>query len=201
MLFLAIHSWFPNKQERFLLPIVPLAFVLGFTAWEAFRAGSAWWRARPGLWRGVMRFTWGLNTVLLVAITFTYSKRSRVEAMLALREGAPVHGLVVDDTVEHEPPWMPMYYLGRWRASQLPYADPAEDLAGLIARLPADQRPDAVLFIGQEDLDARKARMTALLGPLRGVAVAKPGLVDRVVHWLNPVNRNETITVMRTTPQ
>lgn len=201
MLFLAVHSWFPNKQERFLLPIVPLAFVLGFAAWEAFRAGSAWWRARPGLWRGVMRFTWGLNAMLLVAITFTYSKRSRVEAMLALREGPPVHGLVVDDTVEHEPPWMPMYYLGRWQASQLPYADPAEDLAGLIARLPADQRPDAVLFIGREDLDGRKARMTALLGPLRGVAVAEPGLVDRVVHWLNPVNRNETITVMRTTPQ
>jgi hypothetical protein len=29
------------------------------------------------------------------------------------------------------------------------------------------------------------------------VGVAEPGLVDRFVHWLNPVNRNETITVMR----
>ncbi|MBV6404453.1 MAG: glycosyltransferase family 39 protein [Flavobacteriales bacterium] len=198
ILFLAAHSWFPNKQERFLLPIVPLVLVLGLTSWEAFRAGSAWWQARPGLWRGVMRFTWALNLLLLVPITFTYSKRSRVDAMLALREGPPVHGFVVDDTVEHEPPWMPLYYLGRWEVTQIPHADAAEDLAGLIAGLPADRRPDAVLFIGREDLDARKARMTALLGPLEGVTVAEPGLVDRVVHWLNPVNRNETITVMRT---
>ncbi len=198
MLFLAIHSWFPNKQERFLLPIVPLAFVLGHTSWEVFRAGSRWWQAHAGTWRGVMRFTWALNLLLLLPITFTYSKRSRVEAMLALREGPTVHGFVVDDTVERDPPWMPMYYLGSWEATQLPYADPSTDLAATIARLPADRRPDAVLFIGQEDLVARMARMTALLGPLEVVAVARPGLVDRVVHWLNPVNRNETITVLRT---
>jgi hypothetical protein len=38
------------------------------------------------------------------------------------------------------------------------------------------------------------------MGPLHVVAVARPGLLDRVVHALNPVNRNETIIVMRKDP-
>jgi hypothetical protein len=38
------------------------------------------------------------------------------------------------------------------------------------------------------------------MGPLRVIGRAEPGLVDRVVHWLNPVNRNEAIVVARTAP-
>ena len=49
-----------------------------------------------------------------------------------------------------------------------------------------------------EDLPQRMARVIAATGPLEVVAVARPGLVDRVVHWLNPVNRNEAILVTRT---
>ncbi len=138
-----------------------------------------------------------VNILLLAVLTFTTSKRSRVEAMLALRNGPPVRGMVVDDSVEHEPPWMPIYYLGMWQATQLPYADPADDLAGQLARMRPEERPDVVLFIGEEQLGVRQARMMELMGPLEIVAIARPGLVDRVVHWLNPVNRNETITVMR----
>ncbi len=199
LLFLTIHSYFPNKQERFLLPIVPLVFVLGYVGWEQFRAGSIFWQQRPGLWRGTLRITWAINLLLLVVLTFTFSKRSRVMAMLALRDGPPVHGLIVEDTVENEPPWMPMYFLGQWQATQLPepYSDPAILLKDQIALLPPEKRPDAVLFIGLEDLEQRKARIISLIGPLKPVAVAEPGLVDRVVHWLNPVNRNETISVYR----
>ena len=199
LVFLAIHSYFPNKQERFLLPIVPLLFVLGYVSWEQFRTGSLFWQQRAGLWRGTLRFTWAINVLLLIVLTFTFSKRSRVMAMLALREGLPVHGLIVEDTVENEPPWMPMYYLGQWQATQLPepYPDASTGLREHIARLAVHKRPDAVLFIGLEDLEVRKARIEGITGPLQRVAVAEPGLVDRVVHWLNPVNRNETISVYR----
>ena len=94
-----------------------------------------------------------INVLLLIVLTFTFSKRSRVMAMLALREGLPVHGLIVEDTVENEPPWMPMYYLGQWQATQLPepYPDASTGLREHIARLAVHKRPDAVLFIGLED--------------------------------------------------
>lgn len=94
--FLFFHSVFPNKQERFILTIVPLVLVLGYVEWERFRSASPWWAQRKGLWRGVMAWTWGLNIVLLVALSVSYSKRERVEAMLMLR-GKGVSALLIEE--------------------------------------------------------------------------------------------------------
>jgi hypothetical protein len=199
LLFVAVHSYFPNKQERFILPIVPLYFTLGHVAWERFRTASGWWRAHQRLWRGILGWTWGLSTVVLVVLSMNTSKRSRVEAMGMLLHRDDVRGWVVEDTPEHEPPMLPKYYGLQWRAAVLDVADTAMALDSAVAHLAtAGLAPNYAFFIGQEDLPVRMARVEQALGPLDLVGVAEPGLVDRFVHWLNPVNRNETITVMRT---
>lgn len=191
--FLFFHSIFPNKQERFILTIVPLVFVLGYTAWENFRTGSAWWAQHNRLWRGVMVWTWGLNLILLVGLSISYSKRERVEAMLMLR-GTGTGSLIIEDTVEKDPPMMPLFYLGRWDVSQVIITDPATDLKSAWAGVPEDRRPGVVLFIGTEELQERLAKAEAALGPLVYIGTAEPGLLDRTLHWLNPVNRNVAIT-------
>jgi hypothetical protein len=196
LVFLAFHSYFPNKQERFLLPIVPLFFVLGYVAWERWREVSHWWRQRPGLWRGVWRFTWGLNTLLLVGLCFSYSKRSRVEALYLLRDAGPVRGLVIEDSREGDAPMPPLFYLGQWDVSVVEYKDPGLELLPMLA-FEGERRPNVVLFIGAEDLAERWAHVEAQAGPLEEIGRALPGLLDRTVHWLNPVNRNETIVVAR----
>jgi hypothetical protein len=196
LLFIAIHSYFPNKQERFLLPIVPLYFVLGHVAWEMWRQRSAWWQQRTGLWRGILRWTWGLNVVLLVVLCFSYSKRSRVMAQVMLQD-MDVHGMVIEDSVEGEAPMPPLFYSRHWTATVVPWTDPEADLGAELARHPAEQRPNIVLFCGTEELPQRMQRTIKAMGPLEIVGVAQPGLLDRTVHWLNPVNRNEAIVVAR----
>jgi hypothetical protein len=197
LLFLAIHSYFPNKQERFLLPIVPLFFVLGYVAWEQWRMASSWWHRRQGLWKGLLRFTWALNTVLLVVLCFSYSKRSRVEALYMLHGAHDVRGLVIEDSAEGSAPMPPLFYGAQWRATVVPWTDPTEDLSASLGRFPEHVRPNVVLFFGEDDMEERVARVEEAMGALREVGRAEPGLVDRVVHWLNPVNRNETIVVMQ----
>ena len=59
------------------------------------------------------------------------------------------------------------------------------------------QANQVLLFFGEEDLDRRMEKLEGTLGELEIITRAEPGLVDRVVHWLNPVNRNETIIVAR----
>jgi 4-amino-4-deoxy-L-arabinose transferase-like glycosyltransferase len=200
LLFLAFHSYFPNKQERFLLPIVPLFFVLGYTAWEQWRAGSDWWHRHSLLWRSVVGFTWVLNILLLVVLSFSYSKRSRVEALYALRAEGRLQGLLIEDSAEGEAPMPPLFYLGQWDLTVVPWTDANADLRLHLEQWPLERRPDVVLFIGEEDLEERKRRAAEAMGPLRVIGRAEPGLVDRVVHWLNPVNRNEAIVVARTAP-
>ncbi len=192
--FLFLHSVFPNKQERFIFTIVPLVFVLGYTAWESFREGSAWWQRHRSLWRGVLVWTWILNILLLIPLSFSYSKRERVEAMLMLRD-TPVKGIIIEDTAEQDPPMLPLYYLGQWDIVQQFLTDPDTDIRALAEQVPMDRRPNIVLFIGDEELDSRVQRVEAALGPLYLIGRAEPGLLDRVVRWLNPVNRNVVISI------
>src|SRR5690606_10880881 len=196
-LFLAFHSYFPNKQERFILPIVPLYFVLGFVAWEQWRAASAWWQRHQHLWRGQMVVLWTLNALLLAVLSVSYSKRSRVEALYALRDERPLKGLVIEDTAEGEAPMPPLFYLGQWDVTVVPWTDPVADLRTYLGTIGEPHRPDVVLFFGLEDLQERLTRVSMAMGPLEVIGTAEPGLVDRVVHWLNPVNRNETIVITR----
>lgn len=197
LLFLGFHSWFPNKQERFLLPIVPLFFVVGYMAWERWRAASRWWLTRSALWNGSLVFVWVLNLALLPVLCTTYSKRSRVEALYALRAHGPVTGLIIEDSFEGEAPMPPLFYLGQWDMTVLPWTQPTADLDSALAAKSDRPRPNTVLFFGEEELDQRRERIETVMGPLVMVGRAEPGAMDRLVHWLNPVNRNETILIGR----
>jgi hypothetical protein len=201
-LFLAIHSYFPNKQERFMLPIVPLFFVLGHVAWEQWRERSTWWRQRAGLWKGALIFVWTLNLLLLPVLCTSYSKRSRVEALYALREEGPIVGMVLDDVEEEEPMMPPLFYLGQWDLEIVPWGTThsAERLGPWLDSLQKPRRPDIALFIGEERLQERIARMEADYAHVEIIGKAEPGAMDRLVHWLNPVNRNETIVLARLKP-
>lgn len=202
LLFLAIHSYFPNKQERFMLPIIPLFFVLGYVSWEQWRLRSAWWNGHLRLWRGAMVFTWSLNLLILPVLCTTYSKRSRAEALYALRDQRPIVGFVIDDIEDESPPMPPLFYMGQWDMEVIPWgtAHSADNLADHLDSMRIQRRPDIALFIGEEDLDARIDRMERDYGTVQVIGREEPGSIDRLVHWLNPVNRNETIVIARLHP-
>ncbi|HRD52442.1 MAG TPA: glycosyltransferase family 39 protein, partial [Flavobacteriales bacterium] len=193
LLFIAIHSYFPNKQERFMLPIVPLFFVLGYIGWEQWRLRSQWWQQRAALWTGALAFVWALNLILLPVLCTTYGKRSRVESLSMLRDLGPVLGLIIEDSVEGEAPMPPLFYLGQWNMTVLPWTQPTADLDSALVAKNDRPRPNTILFFGEEGLEARKQRIEAVMGSVELIGRAEPGFMDRLVHWLNPVNRNETI--------
>ncbi len=199
LVFLAFHSYFPNKQERFLFPIVPLFFVLGYISWEQWRMASGWWKERQRLWNGALVLTWILNLAALSLLTFSYSKRSRVEAMYGLRGIPDVKGLIIEDTYKGTVPLSPLYYLGKWDLNVLPMPSDTLDLRARLTEFPPAQRPNIVLFVGDESLQDRITGVVRQAGPMKVLFRAEPGALDRLVHWLNPVNRNETILVARLT--
>lgn len=196
-LFIAFHSWHPNKQDRFILTVLPLFFIIGYCAWEQWRLGSNWWKSRGRFWHWIMRWTWGVNLLLLVGLTFTYSKRSRCEAMYMLRDVAGVTGIIIEDTRVGEAPQAPLFYLGNYKAGLVYLNSDTTDQRAALLTKEEGRRPNTVCFIGTEDLAQRRMAMERQLGTLTFIGEAAPGLVDRIVHWLNPVNRNERIVVYR----
>ncbi len=198
VMFILFHSLFPNKQERFLLPVVPLFFVLGYGAWEQWRESSGWWKRHASLWKGAMVLTWSINLLLLVPLTVSSSKLERLEAMRVLRRHPEVKGVIIEDTVESDAPMAPLYYWGKWGVPNDPCTDPATDLRKLAQAGGDAVYTNAIAFVGDEDLERRVMRATRALGPLEFIGMGEPGLLDRTLHWLNPMNRNAVILIYRT---
>jgi hypothetical protein len=197
VMFIFFHSLFPNKQERFVLPVVPLFFVLGYCAWEQWREGSPWWQRHTGLWKGAMVFTWSLNLLLLLPLSVSSSKLERVQAMHVLRQHPEIKGVIIEDTVEGDAPMAPLYYWGKWGVPNDPYTDPGVDMRKIAGAGTETLHSNAIAFVGDEDLGRRVFHATQALGPLEFIGMGRPGFLDRTLHWLNPMNRNAVILIYR----
>ena len=94
MVFFISHSLFPNKQERFIFPVVPLILLLSIVGWEEFVKGSAFWSHHRTALKSLWAWFWVINFILLIPFTTYYSKKSRVEAMYTLYD-KPISGIVM----------------------------------------------------------------------------------------------------------
>ena len=77
LLFIAFHSWYPNKQERFMITIIPLLFVAGIIGWKMFADGALNPPGMRKLIRGSWIFFLIMNFVLLLPVSVMYSKKSK----------------------------------------------------------------------------------------------------------------------------
>ena len=190
LIFIAFHSYFPNKQERFIFPVLPMYIMLGVVGWQAFLDG----KLNSKFWNMFTRVSLVIfllvNFTILPIITTGYSKRARVESMLYLRGKADTDIMIVDATSKAQFKVLPLYYLGNWK-SRMRVFDDKEDYEK--KKNVAAQK--YVLFFGQTDLNARVQEMEVITGPLQQDFIALPSFVDRLLQAMNPVNANDTIFI------
>ncbi|MBK7094005.1 MAG: hypothetical protein IPH57_02665 [Saprospiraceae bacterium] len=222
-IFLAFHSYFPNKQERFIFTIIPFIVILGITGWET-------WIKKSGMWQKIsyygMIVFWVLNLMILSVISISSSKKSQVQAMSFL-SGFKVSSFLTDCTGDGKFVFMPRFYSGQWpdeyvlRASEILNPETFKKNIGIkeLAQIYNDQvllalkHPnvhsnsqsynrtyklediDFILFVNEENLEKRVALMKELIPDLKFQYKAEPGLLDKIVHKLNPVNKNQEIFV------
>ncbi len=99
LLFFAFHSYYSNKQERFILPFIPYFIMLGLIGFHEYyhKHLTASWLVKTTR----IIFIWFLvfNTIGLAVLTFTYSKRSRIEGMIYLRKKGDVSNILMEGDV------------------------------------------------------------------------------------------------------
>ncbi|HON19042.1 MAG TPA: glycosyltransferase family 39 protein [Salinivirgaceae bacterium] len=210
--FFLFHTLFPNKQERFIITIAPMVLVLGVIAWEDYRKKSAFWQRKSSLHKGFMKTFWILNIVLLIPLTLTFSKRSRVVSFEYLSSFKDqIHSILIEDTNRNSVPFFPLAYLEKWvPVYNLAEADTTKDRTSIEKRatwnfqiysaeyFSSTQKPfpDFVLFMGNKNLEQRVKSMQAYCD-LEFMTEIKAGFVDRIMATLNPKNVNESVFIYR----
>ena len=200
LLFLVFHMIFVNRQERFILPVIPFVILLGVIGWNRFIRQLRLRTIQRKVLQGCWIFFWMINLLLLAVATVNYSKRSRAETMCYLAKYAGIGGILVADE-DDAPELFPRFYLGQWPVMFDTFSG-RDSLEGAISRArqaPENDRPGFILFPGNERLPERVAKIRESFPGIVYETTIEPGLIDQVLHRLNPINQNNVIIIYRNT--
>lgn len=211
LLFFAFHTYFPNKQERFIIPIIPFILLLGVIGWNEFYEKSKFWMNNKKLMKGFKIFFWSLNIILLIVFSFTYSKKSRVEAMVYLANKGDVKAVLCEDTNNSKITTLPCFYLDRWvSVYKLPKAKKgatkkgiarSERITTIINSLeffeynPSFVKPNYFVFYEDVNLEQRVKNVEEYFPDITYEATIYPGNIDILMRKMNPANSNQTIYI------
>lgn len=200
LLFFVFHSYFPNKQERFIFTILPFMLMMGIAGWNEFYASSAFWQKHKKFVSGAWIFFWIVNTILLSVFIFSYSKKSRTEAVYYFHD-KKVEGILLEHTETYRTYFLPLFYANhKWpHIVDMNKNQTLEGLKAEIDTIPVGSKPDYVLFLDETNLSQRVERLKVLYPELHIVEVAKPSLLDWILYKMNPVNVNQVVYIGKTT--
>ena len=126
-----------------------------------------------------------------------YSKKARVESMTYLSKYDNIGFILTENTNKDDTKMIPRFYLGEWvKEHKITKQIPIEWHAGN-GHLSGPGAASFVLFFEKDSLDKRVQNLREEMPGLVFEEKIEPGFVDKVMHWLNPVNANNVIYIYR----
>ena len=195
--FLLFHSLFPNKQERFIFPIIPFIVILGMTGWKDYLLNGKFIKPGDKFLKTSWIAFWIINIIVLLPVATMYSKKARVEAMAYLSKFNGVSQILIENTVSNKIPMSPVFYSGQ---RIYDYAVTTENpLSNFSENIRTDKnyQPRFFLFLEPENLPERVSKMKEYYPNIVYETTINPGLIDKILYRLNPLNANQTIVIYR----
>jgi hypothetical protein len=184
VVFLVSHSIIANKQERFILPILPLLLILVV-------AGLPWLAARIApAYHGMWWYFWIVNSALLLVLTFSFAKKDRVEPLLFVYHRHDATGVLVAQY--NESFGVPEYYLGKPQPA-LVVVEREQEVH--VTGVPINY---VILYSDTPEAD-RVFLAGALNRHLTLLTTITPSLADRLAHAINPRHNKAHIAFVYTT--
>ncbi len=196
-IFLLFHSMYPNKQERFIFPIIPFIIILGMIGWNDFLKKSTFFNRNKKFISGSWIFFWIVNLLLLLPVSTMYSKKARVESMTYLSKYDGIKSIILEDSNENYTRMSPRFYLGQWIMEyDVTNEKPVSQLPPYVLN-DRENQPRFILFFETKRLPERVAEMKKYFPDIIYETTIKPGFLDKVLYWLNPLNANQTIIIYK----
>lgn len=193
LLFFLFHSYFENKQERFILTVVPFIIILGIIGWKNYSESS---RLKFLKHKWIPVFFWSVNIILLAVVTVSYSKRAKVESMIYLSRIEDKHAIILEDSNHGGYMMLSHFYLNSWMPIYLLNED--ADKKSFIANMDKNNLPEFIVFNEEKNLEMRVEEFRQLIPTMKFETAIEPSFIDKLLHRLNPRNANQTIYIYRT---
>ena len=189
-IFILFHTVYPNRQERFVLTILPFFIILGVLGYDLFKNS----KTKEKLWRISWFAFWVLNIPLLIFASTTYSKKSRVESMYAIYgNGKKENVILCEGSANVHTSMLPRFYCGNWNTTFIERTDTTLSL-----KVFEEYDYDYIYFFAEEKLDERIADYKTIYPKMTLKAQCAPSLIDGLLRKLNPRNANEYIEIWET---
>ncbi|MBO7568632.1 MAG: glycosyltransferase family 39 protein [Bacteroidales bacterium] len=219
--YVIVSYLLPNKEEKFMVSILPLFFMLCVTGWFRFERESRFISTRPWLRRWSVALFFAVNTPMLVLTSMSYMRRPQVETMVWLSHyKSDISSIFVEDRGMSCGKSLPLFYLGKdievYRLRKTyPDLDPSLYFSSESADISlhehniysekyflnpafADRRPQYVIICGDYDMPGRLASLREIFPQLTYETTCSPSFSDRVMEFFNPSNNNVNLHIYRT---
>ncbi len=204
LIFILFHNYFPNKQERFIFPVLPFVAVLGVVGWYEFANKSKFWKKHKKLLTGFNVYFWIINIAFLIFFTPISTKLSRIDVMYYFNN-KKISKIILEDATHEEPKMLPKFYSNSWNhkviriGSKYLKNEAASDNAELnkLKDLPKNQWPEYILFCENIDLDKRVEYFKKFFPKLEHEKTIEPSKLDKIMYKLNTSNRNQTYYIYK----
>lgn len=188
--FIMFHTLYPNRQERFVLSVLPFFIILGVMGYQLFKES----KTREKLWKISMIAFWVLNIPSLFFSMTMYSKKSRVEAMYHLYHNSiDKEAILLEGSADGRTSMMPKFYAKSWYCT---FTERNDSTQHLLVNPTANY--DYIFFFDEKDLSKRIAQYKILYPKMTLDKKCDPSLVDKLLRELNPRNANEYIEIWKT---
>lgn len=184
--FLLFHSIFPNKQERFIFPIIPSVIILGFVGCHDFYQKYKEKRGEKALkaFKICAIISLIFNIILLVPVTVHYSKRARVESMVYLSKFQDVKSVLIENTNKDDYKMFPKTYSG-YNFSEVPVTSSNKE--AFYSNAENYVPPvDFIFFDGTQNIEHRTAEIKRLYPEITYETTVTPSFIDKLLHKMNP---------------
>lgn len=190
LLFIVFHTLYPNRQERFILSILPIYMLLGIMGYNLLRSKNTW----EQWWKVSLWIFIPFNLLFLTFGTLMYSKKSRVEAMYSIyNNGIYDDKILLEGSSSGRVSMMPKYYGGSWHCTFAERLSPEQN-----PKVDSTHHYDYIFFFDEKDMKQRRDLYSGLYPQMTLVKVCQPSFVDWLLRELNPKNANEYIEVWKT---
>lgn len=190
IVFILFHTLYPNRQERFILTILPFFIILGVLGYDLFKNS----KAKEKIWKFSWVAFWVLNIPMLFIASTTYTKKSRVESMYAIYgNGKEANLILCEGTGNNSTSMLPRFYCGNWNTGMVNRTDSAQSL-----KVNDSFEYDYIYFFADKDLTRRVNQYKTIYPKMTLKKKCHPSLIDALMRKLNPRNVNEYIEVWET---